>query len=394
MYDLSKYKFIISSGCSYGMIPRNLNHMRKTNIFEIDDDCVVVDLQQDSQSANYSADSIIHTIEVLKSKSVPVENIYVINEWTGWERTQMVFPSSTMFQIFENNDLHPQKVASLNKDSSLLDYLNDLLGFKTLRSKKFKGMHCPIVFIDNLSYVNASHLDIEEFSDTNYYFWIKLYQETHAKIQNETLINDWFNHVLKLQYYLKLNNIEYNFHFMSSVFSNYFKDEHKNLYQAYQSKYQWDDSTNRLVNREQDSERFYSNLTEKNDLIYQFPEIQFKFNQLDLSRFWFADSDKYRYGGVDEYVMENFPYFGYSSLHMENDNMRFHIENFNNHPELVLYSFVAKEVLKECKFIKFNEDVITKLRNEIFYEVNTGNDKTNKYFLTLRSLKGKFHRYI
>ena len=51
MYDLSKYKFIISSGCSYGKIPQSLQEKKNKTLYTLDENCVIIDLQQDSQSA-------------------------------------------------------------------------------------------------------------------------------------------------------------------------------------------------------------------------------------------------------------------------------------------------------------------------------------------------------
>lgn len=391
MYDLSKYKFIISSGCSYGKIPQSLQEKKNKTLYTLDENCVIIDLQQDSQSAQYSGDSIIHTVEKLIQYGALIDNLFVINEWTGWDRTHMVFPQETVNQILSNFDFIPYDTIRHSPTQDLNEFLNNILGFKMMVNSKFKN-HCPIVLIDSLDYINPSHLDVSDYRNTNYHFWIKFYQEIHAKIQNETLINDYFNSILKLQFYLKSKNIKYKFHFIHSTLSNFFKDSNGNVYQDFQSRYDWDETYFTCIEKEKEYDLFYSNLNEENDIINTFPGITNKFNQVDLSKFWLYETDKFRYGGIDEYVMDNFPYFGYSSKLTDATNIKYSIEHFNNHPANILYLFVAKEVLNDCSFISFDLDKLNDLKNQIYHEVNYGNDVENEYFFTLKTLTKKFNR--
>jgi len=392
MFDLSQYKFIVSSGCSYGMIPQSLQQYKDKNLYKIDNDCVIIDLQRDSQSAHYSCDSIIHTIEVLLKYGAKPEKIFVINEWTSWDRTHMVLPQSATSQMLKKSEYYPLNVIRTNNDDGLINFINDILGFKM--AKFDYNEHCPIVFINSLIYVNPSHLNVGDYRKTNYHFWIKFYQEQHHNIQNETLINDYFGCILKLQYYLKHKNIEYKFHFMHSVFSNFFTDRNGDVYQNFESRHLWDDKTNSIIHNENQFEEFYNSLSEDNDIINAFPPISDKVNQIDFSKIWFYEDDKVRFGGVDEYVITNFPYFGYSSKYFEPEHLKYTVEMFNNHPQNILYLFIANEVLENCSFIKFDYEKMNKLKEDIFDEVYRGNDLTNNYFLTLSTLKNKFSKNI
>ena len=73
---MKDYKFLIGSGCSYGKVANSLHHWKEH--LNIDEDTIIIDLQKDSQSANYSADSIIYTCNTLIENGVDVNNIFYV----------------------------------------------------------------------------------------------------------------------------------------------------------------------------------------------------------------------------------------------------------------------------------------------------------------------------
>ena len=166
---MKDYKFLIGSGCSYGKVANSLHHWKEH--LNIDEDTIIIDLQKDSQSANYSADSIIYTcnthIEVYNSKPDIVDKVKSL---------------LNIYQYFDKND------------------------------DKYQ-----IQKIEDLFYINPGHIDVQDYRDTSVYEWMVMYQKHSEGITNENLVINYLNNILKLQYYLKSKNIDYNFHFINSI---------------------------------------------------------------------------------------------------------------------------------------------------------------------------------
>ena len=81
--NIDKYKFVILTGCSYGVIFREtFSDIRyhKTNTlpknFKTSENVVVINVASQSMGAGWQCDSIIYTINTLKKLGVSSKNIY------------------------------------------------------------------------------------------------------------------------------------------------------------------------------------------------------------------------------------------------------------------------------------------------------------------------------
>jgi hypothetical protein len=96
---LNSYRFIVSSGCSYGRIAeytfKAFNGSFKSdylysqygkNWMELDENIIVLSPSLGSQGSDWQADSTIHICDTLLKMGVNPENIYVIVEWSQWHR--------------------------------------------------------------------------------------------------------------------------------------------------------------------------------------------------------------------------------------------------------------------------------------------------------------------
>ena len=105
---LNNYKFVISTGCSYGVVhtsflpcggPRytNTNFDNDWDLnkkFHIKDNVVSISLGLSSSGAKWQSDSIIYATKTLLDLGVKPENIYCFVEWSEWERATTTIPNS------------------------------------------------------------------------------------------------------------------------------------------------------------------------------------------------------------------------------------------------------------------------------------------------------------
>ena len=93
---LNRYRFIVSSGCSYGRITEytfrafngsnSLYNQYGKNWLDAEENLIVLNSSLGSQGSDWQADSSIHICDSLLKMGVLPENIYVIIEWSQWSR--------------------------------------------------------------------------------------------------------------------------------------------------------------------------------------------------------------------------------------------------------------------------------------------------------------------
>jgi len=145
------------------------------------------------------------------------------------------------------------------------------------------GLKMQIQTIDGLFYINPGHINVEEYKDTSIYEWLHMFQKHSEGNINESLIINYLNNILKLQYYLKGNNINYNFHFINSQLSGFRKDTYGSLYHEIVNPIEkWG---NKIINQREKHEEHIKSLSNESDINNIFPECKSKFNEIDFSKF-------------------------------------------------------------------------------------------------------------
>ena len=174
--NLSEYKFILSSGCSYGIMPQIcvypfnwffnktiFNDFRETYI-DTDNKIISLSVNIGSQGSDWQADSIIQLCTKILEMGVKPENIYCLVEWSQWHRYN-IHPYN-----FINLDLSKFKFRDWNSfDFREINQNKKLMG-DTLVNDIFKNLNinCSnIVYntgkINDRIYVNPMHMNRNDF---------------------------------------------------------------------------------------------------------------------------------------------------------------------------------------------------------------------------------------
>ena len=376
--NLKNKKYLIASGCSYGKTIDALTDNKFKRYLDIEDDVVMIDLGKSSQSSGYSADSIIHCVNLLLSEGVDSKNIYVLNEWTEAERPHDVFPMSTSNE-FEKYINSPNKKLSLTESclivhtihSGVETKLSNLLNKKRIVWNRGleKDFECGICLIDNLFYMSARNCNAHDYDNTPFKHDVRIMQDRHQLISFEELIISYLNNIIRLQNFLKLNKIKYKFNTIYSQFSNFELD--KNVKKCLEPPYKISKDKITFVIRKEHKE-YRDSLTEKNDIVNVFPGCKSKFNEIDLSNFWFYEKNNYRFGGIDEYAFDNFGDYGYfTTSDFPQDDYVQMMPNYGSHPEPVVYFLLSEELLEDCEFINLKPNSRKQILRKIEEDLNS-----------------------
>jgi hypothetical protein len=280
-------KYIVNTGCSYGVMFRSMKEFTKGN----DTDFQVIDLHCDSHGAEYQKRSITYTISKLFQKGVSPKDIYVIVEWSQPNRLFIELPKEFCGEI-ENDKNHLEGTFILNNKFERVDDSLEYVG-------KYKSLN--VVFDDRV-YANIEHSDLDSFENKNIQFYIKEFIQ-NTPISNKPIdrIEQYLTNIVDLQNFLKSNQIQYSFFLMNNSFEGY--------YENFLHKYGTED-INKYVQTDTISLPDLSNFYHIKDFSNYLTHM---WNLLDLSNFCFYKTDKFNYGGIDEYSLEKFGHISYTA---------------------------------------------------------------------------------
>lgn len=280
-------KYIINTGCSYGVMFRSMKEFTNGN----NTDFQVIDLHCDSHGAEYQKRSIIYTISKLLNKGVSTKDIYTIVEWSQPNRLFIELPQEFCSEIL-NDKNHCEGTFILNNKFERMEDSHEYVS-------KYKSLN--VVFGDRV-YANIEHADLESFENDNLQFYIKEFaNNTPISYKPIDRLEQYLTNILDLQNFLKANDIEYSFFLMNNSFEGYYD----NFFHSYGDENVWKTLQNESI--------ILPNLNELQH-IKDFSEyLTHIWNLLDLSKFSFYKTDKFRYGGIDEYAMETFGHESYTA---------------------------------------------------------------------------------
>jgi hypothetical protein len=379
--ELKKYKdckFIVSSGCSYGMIPKAVikpfNLINRTsysdamdfelykqygkNWLEIDEDIIVINTSLGSQGSDWQSDSIIYTIEKLIELGVKTENIYSLVEWSQWNRFTTYPDSSKLdFDKFEWNRINPFFYEDISKDNLLIrnnEISSELYNILKLRTSiPFYN----VGKIQNRVYITSSVMDVKDFNKVSkeYGDFIISSKKIHDQYPTDKKIKDYLNNILKTQFFLKSKNIKYNFCFMQSSLSNWY-NKHNTYNHILTPPFISETESFKDYGPNKDFNPINDINTDVENVI---KDSKLEMSLIDMQNIWFYENERFRRGGIDEWTIDNFKEIGYINLHEFTEEFFSPMDmicNYGQHPNTVSYLLLWNKITTNCDFVKVKSD--------------------------------------
>jgi len=389
--NLTEYKFVVSSGCSYGLMTDSL-HVKNQYQYKIFDDfgenisdytfgvdnTVFINAAIASQTSEWALHSTQYIINKLLSLGIPSENIYCFVEWTQYNR----FSTST------ENFIDLKKIPKIRFFGYGVHF-NDFKITKLLNDINIQMVHdvMGIGVIDNCSYINANAMQlskIEEVFGLDGRVMVEKQIQNNRNTTNLILLKHYLNNIISLQNYLKSNNIKYNFCNMQSEFDGWipsgFEFEQKlkhssSKYKKYYENHNYPNFITKNLN--------YENV--KNDGIHcisAYPQISHLYNLIDFSNWWFYKGNGFRFGGIDEYFLHEYDIYAYSNLRNWSDTKQIKILDvlggYNQHPTDIMYSILHNTAAFNNPFVKIKEKWITYLIELLNEDIESDGITTHK----------------
>lgn len=320
-------KYIINTGCSYGVMFRSFREFTKGN----DNNFRIIDLHCDSTGSDYAKRSIIYTVSKLIKKGISTKDIYVIVEWSQPNRLHIELPKEFCNEII-NDKIHTLE------DTFVLNNKFNKINFDISFVKKYKSL--STIFNDRV-YANIEHLNLDSFKNKNLIFYIKKFIE-NSHISNKPIdrLENYLTNILDLQSFLKSKQIEHSFFLMNNTFEGYLENF---------SNFMFSESTINLLkfNKiELPNLKSHMHIKDFSDYLKNL------WNQIDLSNFHFYKTNNFKYGGIDEYSMEKFGHISYLSAANEWDipTDGSNVTSFGAHPHDSVYvSFFEEYIYPRTK---------------------------------------------
>jgi len=307
-------KYIINTGCSYGVMFRSFKEFTKGN----DSDFRIIDLHCDSTGADYAKRSVIYTISKLIESGVSPKDMYVITEWSQPNRLYIELPQEFCDEIL-NDTSHNEKTFVLDNTFNRVENTYEI-NFVD----KYKSL---TTIFGNRVYANIEHSDLDSFQNKNLHFYIKEFIK-NSPINNKPIdrLENYLTNILDLQSFLKSNHIKYSFFLMNNSFEGYY-DNFAN--------FSYTKDTLDLVQKDK---IILPNLKDFNHIKQFSSYLNQTWNLLDLSNFYFYRTKNFNFGGIDEYAMETFGHISYTSSANEWDiPENGYVTSFGAHPHDSVY---------------------------------------------------------
>jgi hypothetical protein len=397
--NIDKYKFVVTTGCSYGVLfQQTITHTRYSDknlgpkIFNSSENVIVINVASQSLGAGYQCDSMIYTINALKKLGVSTKNIYSYTQFSEirrmtwpvnsyfWKKQPELFPKFTFGEryIFNVNKLGQSWCTEeeFEDEDDVLKSISNELNIRGTQKAKDNPV-LPITFIDNMAYITPDQVDLDDIDDT-YGIEIGTMYRNYKKIEQsmpiEAKLQQYFNYILKLQYFLKSENIKYNCSFIYNQLSGW----------KYEGEVLTKSNSDYLFGKWYHGLKFNPNKLEeflpKYDLINQVPHIKPLYNQIDWSKFWMYNKNGIRNGGIDEYIIDNFGAGSYSEVNpLKNckDLGKIQEAEYTNHPNIYLYCTIWNNSTKDCDFLKVSPFYLQKIEGRFWEDWNNEGDEVS-----------------
>ena len=321
-------KYIINTGCSYGVMFRSMKEFTKS-----DNDIKVIDLHCDSFGSDFQKRTILYTVEYLYSIGINPKDIFVICEWSQPNRLFIEAPIEFSKKII-NSDENTEGAFVLNSNFEL-EFENKKL------FKKYKSIYG---IIGNRMYLNPDVDSFDELMDGNLIFYLEtLKKNIHISHKLIDRYETYLTNILDTQSFLKSNGIDYVFFLMNNVFEGYIS-ENSHLYGGH-------DSILSSISKKTIKLPNLKNGLNLKDFSSYLTSV---WNLIDFDKFVFYKTDRFNCGGIDEYAMEKFGHISYLSSVNEWDIIECDecVTYFGSHPHDSVYiSFFEEYIYPKVKYI-------------------------------------------
>jgi hypothetical protein len=408
-FNWNDYKYIVSTGCSYGVVKSGITHEFSSMFPEgkaggpgatevesypfdlrydnLNDNVIVISCALSSSGARWQSDSSIYVVGKLLEMGVHSDNIYCFVEWSEFQRNTFTSIQTSMDKVWKQLkvkwNIDEQDIRFIDKDNKRIfrsqnpneDEHDILTELKKYIKVGVLDSHVRVGVIEDEYYItpsqvpalwNPDHGDREKWGvkvigenavkdviDIKLDLWGNHLLEIDKLLHTELMFHDYIDYIVNTQNFLKLNNIKYNFTFINSQFSKWLHQGGGTI--------QFDrKGLNDLVNQETfELQKIDTPNTKVEDV---FTNIKQKFKNLDLSNIYFHNSDRYQRGGIDEILLDKLGPTIYNQPYMKSDDFSNHggtdIPNFGLHPKELLYSFVWDIVASNCNFLKLSKQYL------------------------------------
>lgn len=277
---------IINTGCSYGVIFRSLKEFTSGSAKNFE----IIDLHCDSHGAEYQKRSIIYTVNKLINNGINPTDIFVVCEFSQPNRLLIELPVKDADYILSDKDHSEGTFILDNKFRRNPDSYDYVIKHKSLNA----------IFGDRV-YINPELDDFSEYS-FNHKYYLKSFNKnsiiTHKPIDR---YESYITNIIATQTFLKSLGIDYVFFLMNNVFEGFINETMHVYTQSDIRKILMNDAV--ILPNLKNYKKIY-------DFSSYLAEM---WNLIDFSKFVFYKTDRFNFGGIDEYAMEKFGNIAYLS---------------------------------------------------------------------------------
>lgn len=293
-------KFILTSGCSYTLpMQYTENILTKNEKWEYGFARGGVG----SASIKYLKHSVISFINRVIENKIELDNVYVVGNLTQFGR-----------RCFKFNEVERKLCINLLLENKHEDEIiwNDMISGITKYYDGFSDVNGILYssLVSSDSFMKKFPNDIRERMQT--------YTNSYNFLSFEEMVLDYFTDLIILQTFLKKNNVKYTLFFMNNIIEGWSENYKNHIYTSNKGYFKVPDMSN------------------TNNIRYISNEVNSLFELIDFDNIVLYSNEKYKFGGIDEYAIENFKVTnltGWDTAEIKEyygDDVTF----FGEHPEL------------------------------------------------------------
>lgn len=414
MKTFNDYKYIITSGCSYSQISKAIIDIRQGSVYKKfnipnfkkwngHSNIIIIDVGLSSHGSDWQSDSTIHTITKLLELGIESKNIYCFVEWSEWHR---ISANTNYFIKSDFNDLSWFKYTGTYGNLGIIDidvdrqevvynsFHNIADGLHEDPTKEYRNLdnysevawhiedkldirQCKdlpqLARIGDMVYISPSHIHNDlKGKNPEFDMWFEKALEEEKSLSQDLKMKRYLDNILRTQWFLKSNNISYNFVHMNSQFSNWGWDTVGTKRECFNQTLEYNNDI------DIDKEKLLP-ISEKTDIEHFWPNHKQIFEKIDLSNWWFYESDTFRRGGIDEFVLDTFGKSIYTSMngmaHDSDDEVKLSINveqpRFGFHPTLISYLFLWNLACTNCSFFSIDTEYEAITKQRIIDDINS-----------------------
>jgi hypothetical protein len=259
----------------------------------------------------------------LVENGISNENIFVVSNLTQFGRMNFKIDDSfveEIVEVFESKEFEYERPMSFF-DIPGFKIIQYPRGYFYLNGKLYSSL------VDNSS-------EFKKLPKSIYNSILK-YHEDYYKTDTIGHIVEYINNLIQIQKFLKENKIDYRFYFMNDIFEGWYYEGEilKHEYSKNKGKFEIPD------------------LTKYGDISTLDNKIKDVFSKIDFDNIISYKTEKFNYGGVDEYTITKFNFTDFiSTTEFKNENDYKDFNFIGQHPVLkVTKSFEENFILPELQ---------------------------------------------